>query len=186
MVWILKETNDLRYGLHKYILDKIIQKKPSKNFRPQTFYKIGVATAALLWPHASKKELKAKKRHTLRHIAVINMKKSPGTAKADIDTIVELLKKDADFLKRQLELLKPRVIVVGGMKSSRRIKKELIDMLRLEKVEGKKDLYYSPMLNAHLISTHHPAYTKLTYKKLIDEFRGFAESICGADLAGAK
>ena len=57
--------------------------------------------------------------HTVRddllsRIAVVNIKKSSGAKSSDMKDIMSYAEWDKDFLKEQIELIKPTVIVCGG------------------------------------------------------------------------
>ncbi len=64
--------------------------------------------------HKSNKLNKKAKHNLLQKIAVINIKKSNGMPKSDWYDLVEYAIRDKDKLKKQLEFIKPDVIVCGN------------------------------------------------------------------------
>lgn len=60
------------------------------------------------------KEYRAVRDDLLSRIAVVNIKKSSGAKSSDMKDIMSYAEWDKDFLKEQIELIKPTVIVCGG------------------------------------------------------------------------
>ena len=52
--------------------------------------------------------------HTLRKIAVVNLKKVPGGGAADVDRLRDFASNNREYLRRQLELYRPNLIVGCG------------------------------------------------------------------------
>jgi len=172
IVWLLRETNDYERGNLAELINNSIQ-NPREHKRywktPNTHYKMALAVAGLLYPQKKPQELKALQRLALKHAAVVNVKKTKGKESANIDEIVEFLNKDKAFVKQEIEVLKPKVVIVGGMKSIKRIREIMIELFDLEQKE--EDIYYSKSLNAIFLATSHPAYPAIKHNEWIDFFQ---------------
>ena len=68
-------------------------------------------------PHLASQE----KTDLLKSIAVVNIKKSNGNVKSDYADLLDYAKTDLKFLKRELDILKPDVIVCGNNSSLLRL-----------------------------------------------------------------
>lgn len=60
------------------------------------------------------KEYRSVRDSLLSRIAVVNIKKSSGAKSSDMKDIMSYAEWDKDYLKEQIELIKPTVIVCGG------------------------------------------------------------------------
>jgi len=171
IIWLLRETNGYSGHLAKLIKKCILDSASCKNYwkTPSTHYKMALAVAALRHPDRPIDDIKKMKKSALLHAAVVNIKKTEGTEKSNIDEIVSFLKQDQMFIKEEVKLLKPKVIIVGGMKSIKRIYRIIFELFELEKIED--DIFFSKSLNAYVISTHHPAYTGIKYNEWIRKFQ---------------
>ena len=49
-----------------------------------------------------------------RSTAIINLKKTPGVASADIDAVERVVQNDRDLIINELEIIQPKIIVCGG------------------------------------------------------------------------
>jgi len=172
IVWVLRETNDYEKGnLAELINDCIENPQAHKKYwkTPSTHYKMALAVAGLLYPEKKIDDLKTLKRSALKHAAIVNMKKTKGGRNSNIDEIIKFLDEDKAFVKQEIEALKPKVVIVGGMKTVNRIRATMIKLFDLKQKE--KDVYYSKSLNAIILATYHPAYTAIKYEVWIDFFQ---------------
>ena len=91
----------------------------------------------------------------LSKIAAVNIKKYDGKEESDCNDILSYAEKDADFLKRQIELCDPTIIVCGYTAAS------LDKIFGIEvRKETNEKLYYHMKINNHdvlVIDYWHPA-----------------------------
>jgi len=173
-VWLLRETNDYSGKLHELIRKCIQNPKEHKKYwkTPNTHYKQSLAIAGLLHPELSYRELKKMKKKALVHAAVVNIKKTSGKSTANIDQIIDFLKNDRAFIKEEILMLKPKVVIVGGMKSVKRIRNEMIALFDLEKID--EDLFVSKADNIYFIATYHPSYPAIKHQIWAESFQNIA------------
>jgi len=174
IVWLLRETNDYSGKLHQLIRECIHNPKEHKKYwkTPNTHYKQSLAIAGLLHPDLSYQELEKMKKKALLHAAVVNIKKTSGKRTANIDQIVDFLKNDKLFIKEEILLLKPKVVIVGGMKSVKRIRNEMIALFDLVKIDA--DLFISKENNIYFIATYHPSYPAIKHQIWTERFQHIA------------
>jgi uracil-DNA glycosylase len=170
IVWLLRETNDFGGNLADLIKDCIENRANHKKYwkTPQTHYKKSVAVHALLHPEQSNEEIKKHKTEALKRAAVVNIKKTPGKETSEYDEILRYLKKDFSFIKTELEILEPKVVIVGGMKNKKRLSKTIREGFGLKKLE---DHIYRSNNGTIFLETHHPSYPKIQWDEWIDFFK---------------
>jgi len=162
IVWILKETNDYEGALNELVNDRVINNKKSMMWRGVTWHNIGRGTAKLLNPDLDIKEADKIWKKSLLHIAVMNIKKTTGKASSDWDEIFEFAKNYSEFIIKELELLNPKIVVLGGTKDA------LKNILSLQ--HQNKNIYSSEKFpNTIFIEAYHPA----ARKKKIEYFNQF-------------
>ena len=174
IVWLLRETNDYSGKVHQLIRECIHNPKEHKKYwkTPNTHYKQSLAIAGLLHPDLSYREIKKMKKTALLHAAVVNIKKTSGKNKANVDQILNFLKNDKSFIKEEVLLIKPKVVIVGGMKSLKSIRNEIIKLFNLDKIDT--DLFVSRENNIYFIATYHPAYPAIKHQEWTEMFKNIA------------
>jgi len=99
---------------------------------------------------------------SLRQTAVLNLKKLTGDSRSDLDEINETSHRDREFIKREVEIIDPQVVVACGTWS------HLVWLLDLEglPIEEKPPFSYSK--NRLYLCTRHPvrADDRKTYNEL--------------------
>ncbi len=175
VVWILRETNGFDRDLTTLIKDSIENpKKHSKYWKtPGMHHKASLAVAGLLHPTLSIEDVKKMKKSGYRYAAIANIKKTKGKESSNIDEIVSFFKEDKGLLKRQIEMLKPKVVIVGGMKTIKRIRNGMISLFDLEEKES--DVYFSKELNAYFIATYHPSFREIKFEDWITYFQDLSQ-----------
>ena len=91
----------------------------------------------------------------LNQIAAINVKKYNGKKQSDYDEICDYAKRDKEFLKKQIELCDPTVIVCGYTAKALEI---ILD--NDFRKESNNDLFYTVQINGHpvtVIDYWHPS-----------------------------
>jgi len=150
IVWILKETNDYENPLNELVNDRVINNKKSMMWKGVTWHNIGRGTAKLLNPNLNIKEADKIWKKSLLHIAVMNIKKTTGKASSNWDEIVDFAKNYSEFIIKELELLNPKIVVLGGIKDA------LKNILSLQ--HQNKNIYSSEKFpNTIFIEAYHPA-----------------------------
>ena len=174
IVWFLRETNDYSGKLHQLIRECIQNPKEHKKYwkTPNTHYKQSLAIAGLIHPDLSYLDLKKMRKEALLYSAVVNIKKTSGKSRANIDQILNFLKNDKKFIKEEILQLKPKVVIVGGMKSVKRIRSEIIELFNLEKIDT--DLFVSKENNIYFIATYHPSYPAIKHQEWSEMFQNIA------------
>ena len=89
----------------------------------------------------------------LKKIAVVNVKKSEGKSGSSWDELVEVVKRDKDFIRREIEIIKPNVLVCGNNASLL----HTIYSDKLTELEQLKRKLYCRIENMLIIDFYHPA-----------------------------
>lgn len=164
ILWVLKEANsageDWSYSdffkctWHKH------KRLPSIRKIVYTTYgllsKINAFNDIPLWCESNYRE-------ELKKMAIINLKKVPGGAKSNYNTIKAAYVENEDLLKEQIEVYNPDVIIFGGTFS-------FMDFLHNnlpEKTVTEMGNHYYNVGGKLFINTWHPAYTKFTDKAYV-------------------
>lgn len=155
---ILKETNDFDdYGLND-LINKNINNSKSGIWKGLTWHNVGRVSYSLLNISASFKDAHKKRKETLKHIAVMNIKKTTGKSKSKNKVIKSHAKRYKDYIKKEIEIINPDIVLLGGtydfLKRILNLEK-IYDNLYKEK-ENDKRIY---------IKCYHPAYFRITTKK---------------------
>lgn len=103
--------------------------------------------------------------------AYVNVKKQTGTAVADDNIVYDHAVRYASFLRKELDILSPTIIVCGG---------EIVFRIAREVIYNKVDfkevndwVYYSSELGLTLINSYHPAAHKsneVMYEGMMESF----------------
>lgn len=103
--------------------------------------------------------------------AYVNVKKQTGTAVADDNIVYDYAVRYASFLRKELDILSPTIIVCGG---------EIVFRVAREVIYNKVDfrevndwVYYSSELGLTLINSYHPA----AHKSNELMYRGMMENV---------
>jgi hypothetical protein len=116
ILFILKETNDYKGSISRLINDAVTVRPKSKLWLRPTFHNIGRWAYGLLNQTDSVAPYKAankERKNTLLSCAFINVKKTSGGRTAG-KAVEESAIKYASFLRRQIEIISPDIIVFGG------------------------------------------------------------------------
>jgi hypothetical protein len=157
ILFILRETNGYRKSMAA-LIHKACTTHPSSGLwdRP-TFHNVGRWAYGLL--HASDATLPSfetaheNRKTALLACAFINLKKTSGGARAT-QAVEHATARDAKFLREQIELINPRIVVCGG--TYKTIKHHLYPAIqkvgsRVHEVDGRL-----------FINANHPSYLKKT------------------------
>jgi hypothetical protein len=90
----------------------------------------------------------------LKSIAVINLKKEPGNQQSDMQEIKAFALKDLDYIKEQISIYKPDIVICGGTGD---IAKELQLLGSFSKWEkSDRDVEYCNVNNTTILNYKHP------------------------------
>lgn len=116
ILFILKETNDYTGSITKLISDACTTRPNSGLWDRPTFHNIGRLVYGLLNYPQSVSEYKTahnNRKKSLLYCSFINLKKTTG-GKSSTKAVSESAKKYSNFIRRQIEIISPEVIVFGG------------------------------------------------------------------------
>ena len=173
LLFVLKETNDTKdFDLRRFL---------SKGARPQTWdnvtrWVMGIRDLGtdIDW-QAIKKITLAQRRKHLSSIAAINMKKKPGRHTTDVSAFWSTIKRDADFIGRQIGFYDADLIILCGSIVATGFKHVFADRLTepwRETSRGISYVEYTP--GKFAINYAHPearVHDTLLYYGLIDAVR---------------
>ena len=175
ILFILKETNNYRYNVAELINTVVTTKEKKPLWQRPTFHNIGRWAYGLLnYPESvNSYDLAHKHRkYSLLSCAFINVKKTTGTSVSKKKEIEASAEKYKYFLKEQIELLQPDVIVFGG--TYKVIKTYVLP--ELSKVSYRIHKYKDIIC----INANHPACTKKRkelYKQVMDNYHKYMSQI---------
>ncbi|OAV66623.1 hypothetical protein Barb6XT_01846 [Bacteroidales bacterium Barb6XT] len=121
--------------------------------------------------------------------AIVNSKKESGSGSIQLKELAKYISKYGDFLKEQILILDPDIVVCGGGQSYLKNYVEENIYNSLSKVNNW--MYYSPNDNKLVIDSYHPSYTRRRpdysckyiystmmkcYKELLDHYPKFKDS----------
>lgn len=175
ILFILKETNDYKGSISELIKIAVISRPKSGLWQRPTFHNIGRWAYGLL--HIMDKEVKYKdadkfRKEALLSCAFMNIKKTTGgsTATKSVD---EHAKKYSNFIRREIELIEPDIIIFGGTYD---IMKKYV-FLEMENVSPRVYKYKEYIC----IDANHPAYFKMKredmYAQVVSSYRNYAMSM---------
>lgn len=101
----------------------------------------------------------------LNHIAWVNLHKLPayGMTRSDYGRIIELYKKSKDLLQKQVEMLRPNIIICGGTFPIIRYDLEGVKLVKFGSVN------YYVWKNVLYIDAYHPAQTQIERAEYCDD-----------------
>ena len=155
---ILKETNDFdNFGLND-LINKNITNSKSGIWKGLTWHNIGRVSYGLLNTSAPFKDAHKKRKETLKHIAVMNIKKTAGKSKSKYKTIKFHAEKYKDYIKKEIEIINPDIVILGGTYDF------LKNILNLEKISD--NLYKEKGNDKRIyIKCYHPGYFRISTKE---------------------
>ena len=54
-------------------------------------------------------------KESLHSVAIMNLKKTPGEAEANMDKVKKVAKQDIDYIEREIEIINPNICICGGV-----------------------------------------------------------------------
>lgn len=112
VLFVLKDTNGFNGNLCNRILEKFQDSK-----KPKTWFTSALWNIATIYTTAKGflclTEANDKAVETFRNVSVMNLKKLPGQTSVEMHEIEKHAYNDAEFIKMQLELINPDVIICG-------------------------------------------------------------------------
>jgi hypothetical protein len=90
----------------------------------------------------------------LQSIAVINLKKEPGNQQSDMQEIKAFALKDLDYIKEQISIYKPDIVICGGTGDIVKELKLLGSFFKWEKSD--RDVEYCNVKNTTILNYKHP------------------------------
>ncbi len=116
---------------------------------------------------------KSTRKKLLQGIAVINLKKVPGNRQSSMKEIEAFAQKDIDFIKLQISIYKPNIVICGGTGN---IVKKLNILGTFTKWEkSKKGVEYININDTTIISYVHPGVRASKHKLFWDVVYTFRE-----------
>ncbi|OQA84751.1 MAG: hypothetical protein BWY27_01438 [Bacteroidetes bacterium ADurb.Bin234] len=111
-------------------------------------------------------------------LCIVNAKKKSGGSFANYNEIYDHVNRYKDFLRQQLDIYSPNIIVCGGSRKMADIAKALYgDVIDFVKMEGSNWIWYSVEKKLILIDSYHPSAPGITneekYDTLIEHFQKF-------------
>ena len=114
--------------------------------------------------------------------AIVNCKKASGGSTILNETLSEHIEHYADFIKKEIEILDPDIIVCGGGSSIiKDFVKEKI-YTDIEKIDDSNNwIYYSKKNNKVVIDSYHPSYwrieggSKTIYERMMSKYKEFID-----------
>lgn len=106
-----------------------------------------------------------------RRIAVMNLKKTPGAGRIDKKTFVPFVQENREYIRREIELISPALIVCGG--NWRFVKKYIFSdcNFRSEIQSGIKGYWQHCEVHPGMVAVnfYHPAQTRYSIERLKNE-----------------
>lgn len=158
ILFVLKEVNDKKQE-HDWTIQKLLNDDAKyRMWRRVSEWTKGIIETSKDGPVVKYAEISegAKSMEWLNYIAVINLKKAPGFGTADMKTIKRYAIVDADEIRREIEIIDPDLIILGGTKDAFGM---VFDINQLS--DSNKYLYsYICGRKRQIISFYHPANRK--------------------------
>jgi len=151
IVWVLKDTNNFDACPINELIKNHINNKKSGIWKGVTWHNVGRATAKLLKPNITLNEAEKQKKESVMKIAILNLKKISGGAQVSYKTMQNFVTGYEDFIIKELILLNPKKVVLGGTIG---LVKDIF-ILKLKNKE--KNIYKSELFpNVEFIKAYHP------------------------------
>lgn len=177
VLFILKETNNFKGNINELIESTVnkTRKKRSKLWQRPTFHNIGRWTYGLInsnnriEPYETSHD---KRKKALLSCAFINIKKTAGEKSSQKKIIDENAKKYNTFIKKQIDIIEPDIIVFSG--TYKTIKSYVLP--ELVKVSYRVHTYK----NIICINAFHPACTKARkemYDLVVSNYYDYKKSL---------
>lgn len=170
VLFILKETNNYKGNIAALINSAVTKHPKSKLWDRPTFHNVG------RWAHGlinssngvpSYSESHIKRKESLLFCAFINLKKTSG-ARAATKAVPEFAHKYSAFIRQQINLIDPEIIVFGG---TYEIVKEYV-IPEMERISNRVHKYNKIIC----INANHPACTKsrkYMYEQVIVNYNNY-------------
>lgn len=164
IMWILKEPYDQKdsKGGGWSIVENLKEERSKglKKDSSSTFHPIIYTTYALLnninnFNQLDKRKINSEYIKYLNNIAYINIQKFPATARSNDTIILKAYKRDFNAILKQIEIIKPNVIIIGAGSN---VYHQLKEDMNKNKTSS----------NICLINAYHPAQTTINRNKYID------------------
>lgn len=174
LLFILKETNDYEGNIANLINRAVTVKPKSKLWGRPTFHNIGRWAYGLLnFPKSidSYEAANKERKKSLLPCSFINIKKTSGGRTAGKAVELNAIK-FASFLRRQIEILSPDIIVFGG---TYKIMKDHV-LPEMKKVSHRIHKFN----NVICINANHPACSKnrtLMYEQVVNNYANYIAAI---------
>lgn len=121
IVFVLKETNGLNGDLRRFLRDG-----GSPTYH-RTWNNIVRWAEVVLFDEYSKKLNNDRRKDILSHICAINLKKESGGAKAKKQEVKSAAMNDKEFIKKQLALYQPDIVIACGFELSAVTLRDIVD-----------------------------------------------------------
>ena len=176
VLFVLKETNRANQNIVDAI-NRALVTKESGWWKGKVLRRVGHWAYGLLNYEdeaPSLKDAKTNYKNFIKNIAYINMKKASGGSSTKTKPFNSHVEEFAPFIRRQIELIKPDIIVLGG--TYKQIKKYVFPELEKvsERIHKHNDMIF--------INAFHPAARKessMLYYQVIDSFHKYKTGIRG-------
>ncbi len=173
ILFILKETNDYKKSMCNLINEACTTRPRSGMWGSPTFHNIGRWAYGLLsYPESiwAYKAANTNRKGSIPYCSFINVKKTTGGRTAT-SSVEKSAKEYSSFLRKQIEIIKPEIIVFGG---TYQIMKDHV-LPELQKVSTRIHAYH----NIICINAFHPACTKKRssmYEQVIMNYHSYISS----------
>ncbi|MCU0351834.1 MAG: hypothetical protein MUF43_13565 [Flavobacterium sp.] len=191
ILWILKETNggfdseheswNAREGLYEKFNKSNC---PDMHYNYQTYDKMVYVSKMILenleWSKIQNRKNNPEITQILHHTAIINLKKIPGSSKANDKTILKYYKQYKDIIWKQIDYMKPDIVICAG---TFWIMENDIKKICNNKPTNKNDKYTHSLFDSGnerlYLNVYHPQYFKVTqedyctsiYKSVTNSFK---------------
>lgn len=167
VLFVLKETNKAKQNI-VFAINRALETKKSGWWKGKVLRRVG-RWAYGLQNHNGKipefKEAKLHEKNAINSIAYINIRKTAGGARTNKKSFDSHAKEFAPFIRRQIELIKPDIVVLGG--TYKQVKSHVFP--ELTKV-GERVHTYGDMI---FLNAFHPAAIKdpsILYHQVVDNY----------------
>ena len=145
ILFVLRETNDFEGGDLRSFLNKTL--------KWQLWHTVGRWAYGILndFPDYHECDDRHKIHDAITQVAVINLKKITGRGVSDLDEINETAHRDKEFIRREVDIIDPKVIVACGTRG------HLVWLFALDDLPRQDKLALSYSKNGLYLFTRHPA-----------------------------
>jgi hypothetical protein len=151
IVWILKDTNDYSKPINELVANVVKTRRKTPMWRGAMWHNLGRVTGKLLNPSISFREAHRRRKEFLLNIAIFNLKKIPGKDFIDEKDLWPFVEGYQKFILRELELLNPKKVVLGG---TFQFVKDIFQLEREERNRFRSSLFPG----VQFFKLYHPAF----------------------------